>query len=115
MGWAFGFQRLRDYVFNTAKAKTLKLTRGNYPAPLKILECIKTGVERGPDEGYKTEAKVSNKNLNSFLLLHTCLCVVFQLFGELAMTKESQALIGLFFGQTECKKNRFGDPPKPPK
>ena len=31
-------------------------------------------------------------------------------FGELAMTKESRGLIGLFHGQTECKKNRFGKP-----
>lgn len=31
-------------------------------------------------------------------------------FGELAVTKESRGLIGLFHGQTECKKNRFGKP-----
>ena len=29
-------------------------------------------------------------------------------FGELAMTPQSKGLIGLFRGQTECKKNRFG-------
>lgn len=31
-------------------------------------------------------------------------------FGQLAVTKESRGLIGLFQGQTECKKNRFGKP-----
>lgn len=31
-------------------------------------------------------------------------------FGELAMTPQSKGLIGLFRGQTECKKNRFGVP-----
>ena len=31
-------------------------------------------------------------------------------FGQLAATKESKALIGLFNGQTECKKNNFGKP-----
>lgn len=31
-------------------------------------------------------------------------------FGELAMTPQSRGLIGLFRGQTECKKNRFGVP-----
>lgn len=31
-------------------------------------------------------------------------------FGELAMTPQSKGLIGLFRGQTECKKNRFGKP-----
>lgn len=43
---------------------------------------------------------------NSYHAFVTCL----QAFGELAMTKESQALIGLFNGQTACKKNRFGKP-----
>ncbi|ROT82396.1 putative trifunctional enzyme subunit alpha, mitochondrial [Penaeus vannamei] len=36
-------------------------------------------------------------------------------FGELAMTSESRGLVGLFHGQTECKKNRFGKPEKPAK
>ena len=52
---------------------------------------IRTGVEKGKQEGYKAE--------------HTA-------FGELAMTPQSKGLIGLFKGQTECKKNRFGDPQK---
>lgn len=34
-------------------------------------------------------------------------------FGDLAMTPESKGLISLFRGQTECKKNRFGNPEKP--
>lgn len=34
-------------------------------------------------------------------------------FGELAVTSESKALIGLFDGITHCKKNRFGKPSKP--
>ena len=31
-------------------------------------------------------------------------------FGELGMSSESKALKSLFFGQTQCKKNRFGKP-----
>lgn len=31
------------------------------------------------------------------------------------MTPQSRGLIGLFRGQTECKKNRFGTPQKPVK
>lgn len=34
-------------------------------------------------------------------------------FGWLSQTPESKGLIGLFRGQTECKKNRFGNPTKP--
>lgn len=48
---------------------------------------VRTGVDKGPVAGYEAEA---------------------QGFGELAMTPQSKGLIGLFRGQTECKKNRFG-------
>lgn len=58
----------------------------------QIIEVVKTGVEKGPDAGYVAE--------------HTA-------FGELAMTPQSKGLIGLFKGQTECKKNRFGVPQQP--
>lgn len=37
---------------------------------------------------------------------------IFQKFGELAMTKESKALMGLYHGQVLCKKNKFGAPQK---
>lgn len=56
---------------------------------LQILEVIRTGLDKGTEEGFKAEAKG---------------------FGELAMTPQSKGLIGLFRGQTECKKNRFGAP-----
>lgn len=49
------------------------------------------GVDKGPAAGYAAERAG---------------------FGELAMTPESKGLIGLFRGQTECKKNRFGNPTK---
>ena len=39
-------------------------------------------------------------------------CLLVQGFGELGQTPESAALIGLFHGQTACKKNRFGKPEK---
>lgn len=56
------------------------------------LQCIRQGLEKGPVAGYEAE------------------CVG---FGELGMTSESKALKSLFFGQTQCKKNRFGKPEKP--
>lgn len=55
---------------------------------------IRTGVEKGRDAGYEAERIA---------------------FGELSATPQSKGLIGLFRGQTECKKNRFGNPPKAPK
>ena len=39
-------------------------------------------------------------------------CFMLQYFGELAMTNESKALIGLYHGQTALKKNKFGKPKK---
>lgn len=55
----------------------------------QILDVIRTGVEKGPHAGYEAESIA---------------------FGELAVTPQSKGLVGLFRGQTECKKNRFGVP-----
>merc|ERR1719471_313764 len=93
---AMGYDFVKDYVFKTAKGKVMKQTNGLYPAPLKILEVIRTGLDKGLGSaaGYKAEHEG---------------------FGQLAATSESGALIGLFHGQTECKKNKFGKPAKPTK
>ncbi|XP_033207956.1 trifunctional enzyme subunit alpha, mitochondrial [Belonocnema kinseyi] len=80
---------VKDLVFKKAKAQVMKQTNGLYPAPLKILEVIRTGLDKGPGAGYEAEAKA---------------------FGQLAVTPESKGLVSLFFGQTTCKKNRFGTP-----
>jgi enoyl-CoA hydratase/long-chain 3-hydroxyacyl-CoA dehydrogenase len=80
---------VRNYVFKSANDKVIKQTSGLYPAPFKIMDCIRAGLEKGPAAGYEAEAVG---------------------FGELGMTSESKALKSLFFGQTECKKNRFGKP-----
>lgn len=85
---------VRNYIFNKARATVMKQTKGLYPAPLKILDVVKTGVEQGSEKGYEAEA---------------------QGFGELGMTTESKALINIFYGQTNCKKNRFGQPKTPAK
>ncbi len=82
-------RHVRNYVFGQARKTVMKLTNGLYPAPLKILDVVRKGVEDGPVAGYEAEAEG---------------------FAELGMTSESKALKSLFFGQTECKKNRFGKP-----
>lgn len=90
--FAFGINWVKDQVFSRAKAQVMKLSGGLYPAPLKILEVIREGLDKGSEAGYAAETRV---------------------FGELSQTPESKGLISLFFGQTECKKNRFGKPSKP--
>ncbi|KAL7873339.1 hypothetical protein AOLI_G00124100 [Acnodon oligacanthus] len=82
---------VRNQIYSTVQKKVMKQTKGLYPAPLKIIECVKAGVEQGLDAGYLAES---------------------QNFGKLAMTSESRALIGLYHGQVACKKNRFGAPKK---
>ncbi|KAG7331809.1 hypothetical protein KOW79_005778 [Hemibagrus wyckioides] len=85
MGMAF----VRKQIYNTVTKKVMKQTKGLYPAPLSIIECVQTGLEKGSDAGYQMELEN---------------------FGKLAMTSESRSLIGLYQGQVACKKNNFGKP-----
>ncbi|XP_067001237.2 trifunctional enzyme subunit alpha, mitochondrial [Anabrus simplex] len=89
MSFALKYNWVRDQIFGRAEQQVKKMTGGLYPAPLKIIEAIRTGVEKGPMAGYEAESL---------------------LFGQLAMTPESKGLMGLFKAQTECKKNRIGVP-----
>jgi len=92
---ALTLEPVKNYVFDQqAKGKVMKMTNGLYPAPLKIIDVVRAGLDKGPAGGYVAE--------------HVG-------FGALAATSESKALIGLFHGQTECKKNKFGKPAKPSK
>ncbi|KAL3075970.1 hypothetical protein niasHT_037223 [Heterodera trifolii] len=75
-------------VMRMARDKVMKQTHGNYPAPLRILDVVRTGLVDGTQEGYEEETKE---------------------FGYLTQTTQSEALIGLFKGQTECKKNKHGE------
>ncbi|EOA96426.1 Trifunctional enzyme subunit alpha, mitochondrial, partial [Anas platyrhynchos] len=87
--YAMALPFVRKQVYKTVESKVQKQTKGLYPAPLKIIEVVKAGLDQGRDTGYLTES---------------------QSFGHLAMTKESKALIGLYHGQVRCKKNKFGTP-----
>ncbi|XP_006910355.1 trifunctional enzyme subunit alpha, mitochondrial [Pteropus alecto] len=89
--YAMNVPFVRQQVYKKVEEKVQKQTKGLYPAPLKIIDVVKTGIEQGKDAGYLSES---------------------QKFGELAMTKESKALVGLYHGQVLCKKNKFGTPQK---
>ncbi|GLX81256.1 fatty acid oxidation complex subunit alpha FadJ [Thalassotalea eurytherma] len=75
----------RKVVFDQAKKTVLSKTKGNYPAPLKIIECIRAGVEQSPAKGFQVEANN---------------------FSELVMTAESEQLRNIFFATTEMKKEQ---------
>uniref|UniRef100_A0A3Q0SIY9 Trifunctional enzyme subunit alpha, mitochondrial n=1 Tax=Amphilophus citrinellus TaxID=61819 RepID=A0A3Q0SIY9_AMPCI len=87
--YVMSFPFVRNQIYKTVHGKVMKQSKGLYPAPLKIIESVKTGIEQGPAAGYLAES---------------------QNFGQLAKTAESAALIGLYHGQVACKKNRFGTP-----
>ncbi|MCC7054188.1 MAG: fatty acid oxidation complex subunit alpha FadJ [Gemmatimonadaceae bacterium] len=73
----------RAIVFRKAKEGVLEKTKGLYPAPLAALDAVAAGYSSDGD-GYQTEAR---------------------LFGELAMTPESQELVFLFFATTALKRD----------
>jgi len=79
-----GFGPLRKIIYSQARKRAQSNTKGNYPAPDKIIDCIKEGQENGLQAGLQLES---------------------QYFGELAATPESEAMVNLFFAMQGAKKN----------
>ncbi|MFM4962784.1 fatty acid oxidation complex subunit alpha FadJ [Aeromonas bivalvium] len=73
----------RKVLFDQARKGVMAKTRGNYPAPERILDVVRIGMEEGIQAGLAAESR------------H---------FGELVMTAESAALRSLFFATTQMKK-----------
>lgn len=82
----------RNFLFSQARKQTRSKTRGNYPAPERIIDCIEAGVSGS--RGYELEAR------------H---------FGDLVMTPESKQLRNIFFATTEMKKETGVEGVKPAK
>jgi len=66
----------RSLAFRQARERVLKETRGHYPAPLKTIDAMATGLAKGITAGFEAEARA---------------------FGELATTSVARNLIALFF------------------
>ncbi|MFB9846572.1 fatty acid oxidation complex subunit alpha FadJ [Oceanisphaera arctica] len=73
----------RKLVFDKALSTLRHKTRGKYPAPERLLEVVRTGLNQGISKGLAAEATA---------------------FGELVMSPESAALRQLFFTTTDMKK-----------
>ncbi len=82
----------RVLLFRQAHRSVIAKTRGLYPSPLSILDCVRTGYAKGPAAGYDRESV---------------------LFGQLVAGPECKALIGLFEATTELKKPLDATPPRP--
>ncbi|MGD8429162.1 MAG: fatty acid oxidation complex subunit alpha FadJ [Ectothiorhodospiraceae bacterium] len=80
----------RKVVFDQSRKRVMAKTKGNYPAPERIIECVEAGLGQGVDRGLALEA---------------------QRFGELAMTPQARQLIGLYFATTAMKKDNGVDDP----
>lgn len=76
----------RRLIYSKARDRVKKTTRGNYPAPPRIIECVRAGMEGGLEAGFEAEEK------------H---------FGDLAVSPESRELVRLFFAKNEAEKNPF--------
>jgi len=77
----------RKLIWNQINKMVQKNTNGNYPAPYAIIRCVQHGISN-PSSKFENERKE---------------------FAKLAATKESEALIGIFEGMTQMKKNPFID------
>ncbi|WP_142453513.1 fatty acid oxidation complex subunit alpha FadJ [Gracilimonas mengyeensis] len=82
----------RKIIFSQARKKTAGRTRGNYPAPPKIIDAVEYGYKHGLEKGLENETV---------------------LFGELGATQESRNLVNLFFGMNASKKVPKPDLVKP--
>ena len=81
----------RSVVYSQARKKVLQQTKGNYPAPIEIINCIETGLKKGLKAGYEKE--------------------VLQ-FEQLMISDVSKALRNIFFTMTEKKKNPYSTEPR---
>ncbi len=79
---------LNRMVYQKAEESVRKRTHGNYPAPLKIIDCVKTGLSSGRQAGFEAEAKN---------------------FSQLLFTPQSKALIHLFFSKGGAEKNPYAE------
>ena len=74
----------RNLLFSKADEKLLASTGGNYPAPIAALRCIRAGVEQGAEAGSRAELEE---------------------FAKLVTSAKAKALMSVFFGSTELKRN----------
>ncbi len=81
----------RQPAFVKAEKEMQTQTRGLYPAPASILECIRYGLKNGMEAGLDFESRM---------------------FGELAMTPESRQLILAFLARRSARKNPSRESPR---
>jgi len=74
----------RKVLFDQARSKLREKSRGNYPAPERILDVVRAGLEGGMQAGLEAEARA---------------------FGELVVSPVAEQLMNIFFAQNALKKD----------
>jgi len=74
----------RKIIYKKAREMVMRQTMGNYPAPLRIIECVETGMEKGLSAGMAAEEEK---------------------FDGLVLSPQSRQLIHLFLNMNSKKKN----------
>ncbi|MEE4271872.1 MAG: 3-hydroxyacyl-CoA dehydrogenase NAD-binding domain-containing protein [Thermoanaerobaculales bacterium] len=87
-----GLAPVRAKILAEAAKQVGRTTRGNYPAPTAILDCVETGLKKGRLAGLDRESHY---------------------FGILATGMESRNLVRLFHAMNEAKKTDDGPEPRP--
>ncbi len=77
---------IRDFILDKARKQALQKTKGKYPAPLKIIDCVDAWAQGDREKGFAVEAEG---------------------FAELLLSPEAEQLMKLFFAITDLKKERF--------
>lgn len=88
------FGPVRNFVISKARTQAFKMTKGKYPAPMKILDVISEGLGTSLEHALDLEA---------------------QGFAELLMSPESAQLVNIFFATTELKKDTGVDSDQAPR
>ena len=78
------FGPVKSMVISKARKQALKMTKGKYPAPMKILDVIDEGLASNLQDALDIEARG---------------------FAQLLMTPESKQLVNIFFAVTDLKKD----------
>ncbi|BDG03051.1 fatty acid oxidation complex subunit alpha FadJ [Anaeromyxobacter oryzae] len=80
----------RQVLFRQARRTVLAKTKGHYPAPLRAIDAIEHGYQKGFAKGLEKEA---------------------ELFGQLAVSDVARRLMEIFFATTALKKDSGVDDP----
>lgn len=77
---------VRDFILDKARKQVNSKTKGKYPAPLRIIDCVEAWAKGDRAQGYAAEAEG---------------------FADLLLSPQAEQLIKLFFAITDLKKERF--------